>query len=355
MSRSRREVLKSLAIASLSVPVLSCMGRNTVPEDTTLFAANIIHPPRLKPGDTVGLICPAGAAFSKETVQICVESLEALGLKVKLGKHVYDRFGYLAGTDQARADDVNAMFADQTVQAILAVHGGWGCARILPMLNYKTIQQNPKPLIGYSDITALLLAIHAKTGLVTFHSMVGAATWNTFSVGYFKQVLMQAAPVTFENPKEKGDNLTVTKDRTTTITPGQARGKLLGGNLTVLTTIIGSQYLPDWKNSILFLEDTNENIYRIDRMLTQLKLAGVLDQVKGVVFGKCSECEPGKGGYGSLTLEEVLEQHFKPLGVPAYSGAMIGHITHKFTVPVGAEAEIDATAGTFRLLKPAVQ
>ncbi|MFC6996747.1 S66 peptidase family protein [Rufibacter roseus] len=348
ISRSRRDVLASLSLAAAAVPLLGFS-----PVATANKSPKTILPPRLKPGDTVGLICPAGAAFSKETVQITKESMEALGLKVKLGKHVFDRMGSLAGTDQARAADVNAMFADKSVQGILAIHGGWGCARLLPLLDYKTIQKNPKPLIGYSDITALLNAIYAKTGLVTFHGPVGSATWNKFSVDSFKQVLFDAAAATFENPKEIGDNLTITKDRITTITPGTARGTLVGGNLTVLTAIIGSDYLPTWKDSILFLEDTNEKVYRVDRMLTQLKLAGVLDQVKGVVFGKCTDCGPG-GGYGSLTLEEVLEQHLQPLKVPVYSGAMIGHISHKFTTPVGVEAEIDATAGTIRLLNSAV-
>ncbi|RNI30279.1 LD-carboxypeptidase [Rufibacter immobilis] len=342
-------MLASLTVAAVTLPLAGFTS--ATPPDK---APKTLLPPRLKPGDTVGLICPAGAAFSKETVQITKESLEALGLKVKLGKHVFDRFGYLAGTDQARAEDVNAMFADKSVQGILAIHGGWGCARLLPLLDYKTIQKNPKPLIGYSDITALLLAIHAKTGLVTFHGPVGSATWNKFSVDSFRQVLFECAPVLYQNPKEVGDNLTVTKDRITTLTPGTARGKLVGGNLTVLSALMGSDYLPNFKDCILFLEDVNEAVYRIDRMLTQLKLAGVLDQVKGVVFGKCSECEPGKGGYGSLTLEEVLEQHLQPLKVPVYSGAMIGHISHKFTVPVGAEAEMDAAAGTLRLVGSAV-
>lgn len=348
--RTRREALASLSLAAASIPLIGFAPAFPLAEKPP----KVLYPGRIQPGDTVGLICPAGAAFSKETVQVTVESLEALGLNVKLGKHVFDRFGYLAGTDQARAEDVNTMFADKSVHAILAIHGGWGCARLLPLLDYKTIKNNPKPLIGYSDITALLVAIYAKTGLVTFHGPVGAATWNKFSVDSFKQVLFNAVAVTYQNPKELGDNLALTKDRVTTITPGTARGKLVGGNLTVLTAIIGSDYVPAWKDTILFLEDTNEQVYRVDRMFTQLKLAGVLDQVKGVVFGKCSDCNPGNGGYGSLTLEEVLEQHLQPLKIPAYSGAMIGHISHKFTVPVGVDAEIDATAGTIRLLTSAV-
>ncbi|QHL89439.1 LD-carboxypeptidase [Nibribacter ruber] len=338
-------------MAAAAVPLLGFSSAHSLTPDKE---PKVLLPPRLKRNDTVGLICPAGAAFSKETVQITIETLEALGLKVKLGRHVFDRFGYLAGTDQARAEDVNAMFADKGVQGILAIHGGWGCARLLPLLDYKTIQRNPKPLIGYSDITSLLVAITAKTGLVTFHGPVGAATWNKFSADFFTKVLFDGEAVLFENPKEIGDNLTIVKDRITTITPGTARGRLVGGNLTVLSSIIGSDYLPHWKDAILFLEDINENVYKIDRMLTQLKLAGVLDEVKGVVFGKCSDCDPGSGSYGSLTLEEVLEQHLQPLKVPVYSGAMIGHITHKFTIPVGAMAEINAANGTIQLLNGVV-
>lgn len=156
------------------------------------------------------------------------------------------------------------------------------------------------------------------------------------------------------NPTEKGDNLTQTQDRITTIRPGLARGRLVGGNLTVLSHLIGSAYLPDWRNAILFIEDTHEEVYRMDRMLTHLKLAGILDQLAGFVFGKCSDCGPSSGSYGSLTLDDVLNEHIIPLNKPAYSGAMIGHIRDKFTVPLGVEAELDTAAGTIRLLEPAV-
>jgi muramoyltetrapeptide carboxypeptidase len=157
-----------------------------------------------------------------------------------------------------------------------------------------------------------------------------------------------------ENPKTTGDNLVVTRDRIDTITPGTARGVLVGGNLSVLVAMFGSPYLPDWKGAILFLEDDGEQIYRVDRMMTQLKLAGVLERLAGFVMGKCTGCEPGSG-YGSLTLKEVLADHLLPLGIPAFSGAMIGHIENKFTVPVGLPAEIDAGKGTLTLLEPAVE
>ncbi|GAB4028183.1 LD-carboxypeptidase [Spirosoma koreense] len=287
-------------------------------------------------------------------MKIAQESLQALGFQTKVGPHVYDRYGYLAGRDADRASDLHAFFNDRSVKAIMAIHGGWGCARLLPLLDYDLIQRNPKILIGYSDITALLLGIYTKTGLMTVHGPVGSATFNAYTVDWFKRVLVEGETVIMRNPTDKGDNLTQVQDRITTLKPGLARGRLVGGNLTVLSHLIGSAYLPDWKNTILFVEDTHEEIYRLDRMLTHLKLAGILDQVAGFVFGKCTDCEPKGGGYGSLTFEDILTEHVIPLQKPAYSGAMIGHIRDKFTVPLGIDTEIDATAGTIRLLEPAV-
>ena len=207
--------------------------------------------------------------------------------------------------------------------------------------------------MGYSDITSLLLALNAKTGLVTFHGPVGISTWNEYSTNFVKRLLFTAELFSMENPRETGDNLTQVKDRVLTINEGKARGRLLGGNLSVLTAMVGSEYLPDFKDNILFLEEVGEDIYRVDRMLTQLKLAGILSQISGFVFGKCSDCGPGKG-YGSLTLEEVLDDHIKPLGIPAWYGSMIGHIENKFTIPLGIEAEIDAGIGRISLLEAAV-
>jgi muramoyltetrapeptide carboxypeptidase len=172
-------------------------------------------------------------------------------------------------------------------------------------------------------------------------------------VNYFKKIVFDGEIVAMENPKIIGDNLAITKDRIQTITKGKVKGRLVGGNLSVLSAMVGSPYLPTWKNHILFLEETDEDIYRVDRMLTQLKLAGILQQLSGFVFGKCTKCDPGQG-YGSLTLEEVFNDHIKPLGIPAFVGAMIGHVENKFTVPVGVEAEIDASLGTIRLVESAV-
>ncbi len=313
----------------------------------------ILKPPRLAPGHVIGLVNPAGVTYTRESIEIVQETLAALGFATKLGAHVLDRRGYFAGTDEDRAADINDMFEDSSVNAIMAVRGGWGCNRILPLLRYDRIRKNPKALIGYSDITSLLVAIYAKSGLVTFHGPVGGSTWNTFSVDYFRQVLMEGKAVTFMNPTDTGDNLVQTKDRIETITPGTARGVLVGGNLSVLSAMMGSEYLPEWKSTVLFLEETDENVYRVDRMLTQLLLAGVLPKIAGFVFGQCTHCTPGEG-YGSLTLEDVFADLITPLHIPAWSGSMIGHIEKKFTIPIGVPASIDAASGVITMEEPAV-
>jgi muramoyltetrapeptide carboxypeptidase len=342
-------MLRRLGGASLAMllPLLSRGSATASP--------GIRKPPRLVPGATVGLINPAGATYVRSDLTEVSEVLSALGLRWKFGEHVFDRHGYFAGTDEHRAADVNAMFRDADVHAIMAVRGGWGCNRILPLLDYDAVRLHPKILVGYSDITSLLIALYARTGLVTFHGPVGTSTWNEFSTTYFKRVLFDAEAVTFQNPSTKGDNLIQTKDRIETITPGIARGVLVGGNLSVLTAMVGSPYLPPWKNVILFLEDDGEAVYRVDRMITQLRIAGIAEQLAGVIIGKCTNCGGGAGeGYGSLTLEEVLREQIASLGVPAYAGAMIGHIENKFTLPIGVEVEMNATVGSFAMREPAV-
>jgi len=346
VSISRRQILQVLGTGLI-------VSRFQAANASVLNSGSALKPPRLKPGDTVGLINPAGATFHPDDVVVAREVLTALGLKMKAGEHLLDRRGYLAGSDKDRALDINRMFADAEVTAVLTLRGGWGCNRLLDLLDYGVIAKNPKILMGYSDITSLLLALNAKTGLVTFHGPVGVSSWNKFSTDFVEKLLFNAEVFSMENPRESGDNLARVKDRVLTINGGTARGKLLGGNLSVLTAMVGSEYLPDFKGSILFLEEVGEEIYRVDRMLTQLKLAGILGSISGFVFGKCSDCGPGKG-YGSLTLEEVLDDHIKPLGIPAWYGSMIGHIENKFTIPLGVEAEIDAGDGRISLLEPAV-
>lgn len=348
----RRKFLQNIGLSSLAIPLSSYATTNFYGSNT---AAKIIKPKALKEGDTIGIVSPASAIFETEPYQIAKESFETMGLKVKFGEFVKNRYGHLAGTDKERAGELNAMFKDKSVDAIIALRGGSGSARILELLDYEAIKANPKIFIGYSDITALHSAIFQKTGLVTFHAPVAVSTWNTFSVSHLKAILFDKEHPLLENPKSLGDNLTQVSNRTRTITSGTAKGQLLGGNLSVLTGIMGSEYFPiDWSNKILYIEDVGEKVYAVDRMMTQLQLGGVFKQIKGFVFGKCTECDPGGSGYGSLTLEEVLDHYIKPLGIPAFSGAMIGHIDDNSTIPNGIEAEINAEAGTIQLLEAAV-
>ncbi|MFK7844497.1 MAG: LD-carboxypeptidase [Rhodothermales bacterium] len=343
---SRRGFLK---LSALAIPFVKGAGVGK----EVMKDMQVIKPASLQHGDTVGLVSPAGVTYESVQIDIIEETLDMLGLKMKAGQYMMDRWGYFAGTDEHRAADINNMFADEHVDAIFALHGGWGAARALPFLDYEVIRANPKIFMGYSDITALLIAIYANTGLITFHGPNGNSVWNEFSANYVKKLLFDADSVLYKNPEEKGDALVVVNDRIRTISSGKARGKLVGGNLTVLTSIIGSDQLPNWEGHILFLEDIGEAIYRIDRMLTQLKLSGVLDQIAGFVFGNCNDCT-ANSGYNSFTLNEILDHHIKPLGIPAWTGSMIGHIENKFTIPIGVEAEINADLGQIKLLEPAV-
>ena len=319
-----------------------------------LSATTLRKPPRLRPGDTVGLIEPAGFTDDAFDLALVIDTVRAMGLVPKPAPHLMARYGYLAGKDEARAADVNAMFADRGVRAIFAVRGGWGSARILPYLNWDVIRANPKLLVGFSDITALHMAIAARAGFTTIHGPNAASAWGDLSLESFRAVAFEGGTPTYRTPQGEEDRLVQRSGRIRTFRPGKAAGPLLGGNLTVLAALMGTPYLPRFDGAILFIEDIDEAEYRIDRMLTQLALAGVLRRVAGVVFGQCTDCRADGPSYGGFTLSEVLKQHLEPLGVPAFQGALIGHVPNQFSIPIGVRAEIDAAEGTIRLLEPAV-
>jgi muramoyltetrapeptide carboxypeptidase len=335
MHINRRQFLTTLGLTTIATQIPPVIAQNSLTN---------LKPPRLKIGDTVGLISPA-SIIEPQDIEDAKQVLEKLGLQIKTGTHILDRYGYLAGKDADRAQDINIMFADQSVKAIIAMRGGWGCNRILPLLNYPLIRKHPKIIMGYSDITSLLLAINARSQLITFHGAVATSTWNQFTVDYLKRILFDGELVTMEN------NTTPT-GKIEMITPGTARGKLIGGNLSVLSSMLGSSYLPSWRKNILFLEDIGEDIYRIDRMLTQLKNSGILNQISGFIFGQCTNCKVDD--QPAFTLMQVLQQHIKPLGIPAWYGSMIGHIPDKFTMPIGVEVEIDTNYGGIKMLEAAV-
>lgn len=339
----KRTFLKSLGLLAGSIPF--------IPLDVEADPiTSILLPSAIKKGDLVGLISPSAATAERMQFTFAKEALEALGFKVKLGQNLENRYGHLAGTDQERAEDLNRMFADTEVKAVICIRGGSGASRILDLIDYTSISQNPKPILGYSDITALHCAIYSKTGMVCFHGPNGSGSWNSFNVKQFEQVFFEQQKLTYKNEHNKGDDLVAKGNRTQTLRPGIASGRILGGNLTVLTALSGTAYYPDFQNSILFIEDIGEDPYRIDRMMSTLRLNGTLDQIKGFIFGQCSDCFPS-GGYGSLTVDQVMDDYILPLGIPAYTGAMIGHVPKQFIIPMGAKVQMDASEGTFTLVE----
>jgi muramoyltetrapeptide carboxypeptidase len=310
-------------------------------------------PPRLRSGDTVGLFAPAGFVADRFGVETLVRTIQAMGLKAKPAPHLMARNGYLAGSDEARAGDINAMFADPGVKALFAVRGGWGSQRLLPFLDYDTIRANPKLVIGMSDVTALHMALASRGAGPSIHGPNVAHSWNAAAWDSLYRLAFAGAAPSYRVPRGHEDRL-VQRRTITTFNSGRATGRLLGGNLSVLSAMVGTPYLPDFTGALLFLEDTNEAEYRIDRMLTQLAQGGVLDRVAGVVFGQCTNCANPGEPFGNFTVYEVMDQHFRRLSVPAFQGAWFGHISGQISLPVGIPAEIDADAGTIRVLEPVV-
>lgn len=340
MSISRKQFLKSTSLASLGFASFSkaacASDHGTKP--------SLILPNSIGWNSTIGLVAPASPIYDSSEFDKMIATLKSLGFNLKLGKHVKDKRGYLAGTDIDRATDLMDMFRDSKIEAIICIRGGWGCNRILDLLDYELIKNNPKPLIGFSDITSLHNAILTKSGLVTFHGPVGKSDWNTFSKSSFEDVLIKGNKARYVLPNYQNDAYTIRS--------GIAQGTIKGGNLSVLVAMIGSDYLPDFKDSILFLEDVGEDVYSIDRMLTQLKLSGILNQISGFIFGKCTACSAGSN---SLTLNQVFKDHIEPLEIPAFYGAMISHEDRNITIPVGLNAKMDAGNFQFEILSRAVK
>jgi muramoyltetrapeptide carboxypeptidase len=238
------------------------------------------------------------------------------------------------------------------VNEVVCYIGGWASPRVLPYLDYDLIARKPKVLLGFSDITALLNAVHKKTGLITFHGPVGGSTFEPYTLENFRRVVMTAEPAgLLPTPSKKPNELVDRTNRILKITSGKATGPLIGGNLTMIASLMGTPYQPDTTNAIVFLEDVHEEPYRIDRMLTTLALGGMFDKAAGIIFGRCSDC--GIKG-PSFSLEEILRDRFGALPIPALSGLSFGHIEQKLVLPVGARATLDTDAGTVRVEEGAV-
>lgn len=339
---SRRNFIPLVGTALLGASCLSI-------RDEADFNKEIIRPKKLVKGSTIGLCATAGPIRSGKEVDEFSELLKSKGFEVKEGINVRKKHGYFSAPDKERAQEFMEMIKDPDIDGIFFTRGGWGCARVLEYLDFDTIKENPKVIMGFSDMTTLLNAITFKTGLVTFHGPGGNSSWNSFSWEYIKDLLIDRHSVNFKLPDAE-----FLSGSPKTLSPGQAEGILYGGNLTVMSALIGSGYLPDWKDKILFLEDVMEEPYRIDRMLTHMKLNGIFDQIAGLILGTFRDCEPEEPDR-SFSLEEVFEQHFLHLNIPVFSGAPIGHVKYKFTVPLGMPVRMDADKMTFEILYPSVK
>ncbi|MAU72263.1 MAG: LD-carboxypeptidase [Pseudozobellia sp.] len=312
-----------------------------------------ILPKRIKKGDTIGLIAP-GYAVKPEVLENVIKTLEKIGLKPYHTSRIVGNHGYFSNTDEERAKDLNEMFANDKIDAILCARGGYGCTRIMSKIDYNNIKNNPKVLIGFSDVTALLNGIYKETGLVTFHGPVGSTLDDSYSIEYLKNVVMKAKnKLLIENVDLDAKKKIDPEYERYTITSGTAHGKIVGGSLTLINALIGTPHELDFTNAIVCIEDVEEAPYRIDRMLTQLIEGKTFKNASGIAFGVCAGCNESTNPL-SFSLKDVILDRIKPLGIPAVYGMSFGHVENNFTFPIGIKAQLNANQMTLQLLEKAV-
>lgn len=311
----------------------------------------IIKPRRLKKGDLIGLVAPGSTPTPNEKIEKGVRYLEQLGYRVKLGKYVTEVLGYLAGTDDQRVSDLNEMLRDNNVKAIFALRGGYGTPRLLPRIDYAAARRNPKIIAGYSDLTALQLALFRKIGLVTFSGpMVAVEMWNTidpYTEEHFWRVLTSTKRIgTLLNPENEPLRL---------MNPGKAEGRLIGGNFSLMASLMGTPFQPNLAKALLVLEEVDEAPHRVDRMFAQLHNAGVLKKISGLILGKFTDCVPSDPSKPHLTVEQVLRDVSQRVKCPVISNFQYGHIPRKLTVPLGLKAKMDSSRGLIEVEEAGVR
>jgi muramoyltetrapeptide carboxypeptidase len=345
---NRRNILKLSALSPLFF-----LNRNYELSAQTV-SNTIIRPKKLEQGEKVALISPASNVTDPLDIYRAQEICTKLGVNPIMPKSIADTpSGYKTRSVKDRVAEIHTAFSDKSVKAIFCIRGGYGSAELLDFLDYDLIRNNPKIICGYSDITALLTAINKKTGLVTFHSPVMLSNFNEVSFNAFRKVIGSNEPYGIvKNPQSDGVRETYP---TLTINQGTAQGRLIGGNLSLLTALIGTPYQIETEGKLLFIEDVGEAPYRLERMLVQMKQSGLLSKVKGVVIGKCDECVAGSSQLSWDRSElEVYDYIFSGMDYPVFYGLLFGHTSTQFTIPIGINAEIDATKGTLNLLESAV-
>lgn len=316
-----------------------------------MTSTRIVRAPRLQAGARVALVAPAGVVLEPDDHERSAELCRALDLEPVPMPHATRRLGYLAGTDAERLSDLQQAFSDSSLAAVWCIRGGVGATRILDRIDFTALQARPKILLGFSDITALLLAAFHHTGLVTFHGPVARNGLSAFTRTHLERALFQPAPAGALTLPPPPPTVTVPREpRVVTIRPGVAEGPLLGGNLTLLQCLVGTRHLPSFEGALLFLEEVGEELYRVDRTLAHLRSAGLFDRLAGVAVGQFTGMKRGPAESGR-TLDEVLDDYFGPAGIPVVRGLPIGHVDDQWTLPLGARARLDAAAGTLELLE----
>lgn len=287
----------------------------------------------LESGARVALVAPAGPLQKPEELPRAQENARTLGWEPIVGDHATERMGYLAGHDRDRLNDLNRALRDPTIDGIWCLRGGYGMMRILEGVDYDALSRSPKVIIGYSDVTALHAAVQRRCRLVTFHGPTAREMLSDFSRDSLQRALTNQADSCGTAPAAREINA------------GSAEGRLVGGNLSVLASLAGTPFAPDLTESILVLEDINEPVYRIDRMLQQLKLTGALSGCRGIAFGDCTDCPENAGGGGDggdgRPFDQVLGELADSLGIPCLAGIPVGHIPDQWTIPLGAIAKLD--------------
>jgi muramoyltetrapeptide carboxypeptidase len=344
---SRREFLGGLAATSAAAAWFA-------PAVAAEANLPLLKPRALRPGDTIGLAAPASPVFEPSDVLEGERAMEKLGFRVKLARHIRKKWGYLAGSDQERAQDLMELFMDPEVAAIVALRGGYGAIRILPYLDYKVIRENAKILIGYSDITTLHLAIHKLAGIVTYHGAVALSTFNAYSTRYFMDTLTKAAPPGLVETPAAALPQTIWPDKA----PAMVKGPLVGGNLTLVTATLGTPCEIDTAGKVLFLEEVGEEPYSLDRMFTQLQQAGKLAAAAAILVDRCIRCKPAeyKPAFdNTLSVGEIIQDRLGGLGVPVLYGLQIGHVADKPVLPLGIEATVEREKLAFSITESAVR
>lgn len=311
----------------------------------------VIKPKRLRKGDLIGVISPASSPNELERIEKGVKYLEGLGYKVDVGKNVGKVHGYLAGTDEERLDDLHSMFSNKDVKAIFNVRGGYGSGRLLDKINYGLIKRNPKIFVGYSDITALQMAFLKKTGLVTFAGPMVAVDFASDNVDPFTEENFWKI---ITSSKKIGKINNPNNEKFYTLSKGRGEGSLIGGNLALLISLMGTDYQPNFSNSVLLLEDIGEDPYRIDRMFYQLKYAKVFSKIKGVILGRFVDCYIKDKTQSSLTLNDVISDYLEELKIPVLYNVKHGHIKENLTIPWGLKTKINTSRCFIEITESAV-